>query len=70
MPFYWGHENLYSPKPPIVTFEDLDPNFKSTDKHFENLIKRYGNITSGRFNLSYYYYLKRGTNYNPKSCEN
>lgn len=42
MPFFWGHENLYSPKPPIVVFEDQDPNFKATDKHFDSLMKRYG----------------------------
>jgi len=44
VPFFWGHENLYSPKPPIVVYEDADPNFEATNKHFDDLTKRFGNL--------------------------
>ena len=43
VPFFWGHINIgYSPKPDIVLYEERDPGFAVTDKHFDRLVKTYG----------------------------
>jgi len=41
IPLYWSHTNTLSPQPGIV-LEDDDPNYEATIKHFQQLMKRYG----------------------------
>ncbi len=41
IPLYWSHTNTLSPQPGIV-LENEDPSHEATIKHFQQLMKRYG----------------------------
>ena len=41
IPLYWTQENLFAPKPDIKMVK-IDPFYRASCKHFENLFKRYG----------------------------
>ena len=43
IPFFWGHSNIgISAKPDIFINKEIDPLFECTEKHFNNITKRYG----------------------------